>query len=130
MNRFRILIADDNDPLRSLIVRLLKESTNDLEVVGEASDGYAAIEMTRQLMPDAVIMDIQMPHMDGLEASRAIHAEFPNISVIGLSMFDRSELGDEMLKAGAVSYFSKDMPWDEILAGIRNTLAGEPQAVA
>ena len=127
MRKFRILIADDNDLIRAFLVRLIHES-DVFEVVGEATNGYAAVEMTKRLSPDAVIMDVSMPQMDGIEASRAIHSEFPKINVIGYSMLDKSEAGMRMLEAGAVGYFSKTDPWDEVIAEIHRVLAPEPTA--
>lgn len=125
MNRYRILVVDDNDLVCTFLVRLFEES-DDIEVIGEASDGRMAIEITRQLTPDAVIMDVDMPRMDGIEASRAIHFEFPSIRVIGLSILDTWEIGEEMSKAGAVTCFSKNDPWDQIIAGIHQVLAAIP----
>jgi DNA-binding NarL/FixJ family response regulator len=127
MNGFRILIADDNDLLRKFLVQLIQESGG-IEIVGEASDGCAAVEMTKLLIPDAVLMDINMPHMNGFQASRAIHAEFPAIRVIGLSMLDKSEFGKEMSEAGAFACFCKSDPWDEIIAGIHQALVSESPA--
>ena len=69
-----------------------------------------------------------MPHMDGIEASRAIHSEFPKTQVIGYSIFDKSDGGERMLKAGAVAYFSKADPWDEVFFGIHKILTSEPTA--
>lgn len=121
MNRFRILIADDNDLIRRCIADLIRES-EDMSIVGEASDGSVIVDMAKQLLPDAVIMDVNMPRMDGLEASRAISSECPQVRVIGLSMYDKSEMGERMLNAGAVAYFSKTDPWDELIAGIHKIL--------
>lgn len=126
MTRFRIVIADDNDLIRTLLGRLIEDS-GDIKVVGEASDGYSAVEVTRRLVPDAVIMDVNMPKMDGLQASRVIHSEFPNIQVIGLSMFDKSDIGDKMMQAGAVTYFSKSDPLEEVISGIHHVLTPEPE---
>ncbi len=127
MDKRRILIADDNDLVRSLLAKLL-ESSSELEVVGQASDGCTAIQMVKHCNPDAVIMDVRMPHIDGIEASRAIHSEFPDIRIIGLSILEKEDVHSEMLEAGAVTCFSKSDSWDEIMAGIREIL-GSPSPV-
>lgn len=129
MNRFRILIADDNDFVRQAIVDLISQSM-DMEVVGEATNGRSAVDMAKELIPDAVIMDINMPFMDGIEASRSIHSEFPQIIVIGLSMFEKSEMRERMLKAGAAAYFSKTDPWQELIDGIHQVLEPHPSLAA
>jgi DNA-binding NarL/FixJ family response regulator len=116
--RTRVLLADDHEVVREGLARLLKEEP-DMEVVGEAADGQAAIDLTRQLLPDVVIMDINMPGMDGIEAARGIHAEFPDVKIIGLSMFEKLERGDAMLEAGAVDYLTKSGPPDAVIAAIR-----------
>ena len=121
-SRFRILIADDNDLIRRCMASLMQES-GDIEIIGEASDGFDAVQLTRLLTPDAVIMDINMPRMDGLQASRAIHFEFPQTKVIGFSMFDDPLIKQEMLLAGAVTCFSKNDPWDKVVAGIHQIIA-------
>jgi len=128
MHRSRILVADDNDTVRSFLIRLIQES-DDMEIIGEASDGSAAVEMTKQLMPNMIIMDVNMPVMDGIEATHAIHSEFPEIAVIGFSIFDESDTGQAMLDAGAVSCFSKNVPCDSFLSGIREVLARSSRSV-
>ncbi len=107
---------------RVLLTNLFGDS-EDIEIVGEAPDGETAVDMTRHLLPDAVIMDIGMPHMSGIEASRVIHAEHPEIQVIALSMFEESEMGKRMRDAGAVSYFCKTEPWAQTIEGIHSVLA-------
>lgn len=122
MQKIRVIIADDDDMTRVLLTSLLGESEK-IEVIGEASDGRAAVELTRQLLPDAVIMDIGMPYMDGIEASRVIHAEHPEVQVIALSMFEEDEMGREMREAGAVSYFCKRDSWTDTVQGIHLLLS-------
>ena len=127
MNKYRILIADDNDLVRTCMARLIQDS-GDMEIVGQANNGYATVEMTKRLEPDAIILDINMPHLDGIKATRAIHSEFPEIQIIGYSIFDKLEAGARMLEAGAAGYFSKTDPWDEVLFGIHQLLASEPSS--
>src|SRR5512147_2060591 len=102
MDRLRVLVVDDNDGMRRMIILLLRDA-DDMEVVGEAADGNAAVEMARWLVPDIVIMDVNMPGMDGIKATQAIHSEFPQMNVIGFSLFDSPEVGEAMLEAGAIS---------------------------
>jgi DNA-binding NarL/FixJ family response regulator len=91
----------------------------DLTVVGEAADGQVAIGMTRELTPDVVLMDISMPVLNGIEATRAIHAEFPAVRVIGLSMGEDPDQPEAMRRAGAVGYLRKSDATEALLAAIR-----------
>ncbi len=116
--RIRVLVVDDHVIVRQGLVRLLT-AESDLEVVGEASGGHVAVELTRNLLPDVVVMDVSMKEGDGVEATRAIHAELPQVQVIGLSMYDESEQGERMRQAGAVSYISKIAPSETLIAAIR-----------
>jgi DNA-binding NarL/FixJ family response regulator len=102
----RVLLADDNNALRQEIARLLGGEP-DLQIVGEASHGRMAVELARQLQPDVVLMDLSMPVMNGLAATRTIAAELPSVRVIGLSMYDDASEGELMRKAGAAAYVSK-----------------------
>jgi len=110
---------------RVLLSNLFGESP-DIDIVGEAPDGESAVELTRQLLPDAVIMDVGMPHMSGIDASRVIRSEHPEIQVIALSMFEEAEMGKRMKEAGAGSYFCKNEPWSKTIEGIHQVLVSGP----
>src|SRR5687767_11816772 len=103
----RVLLADDHEMIRAGLSSILHEQ-NGVEIVGEASDGHAAVELSKQLTPDAVIMDISMPRLNGVEASRQILAHNPRVKVIVLSIHcDRTTMM-EMLKLGACAYLLKN----------------------
>ncbi len=123
--KFRIVIADDDDMTRVLLTNLFGNS-EDVEIVGEAPDGKVALELARKLLPDAVIMDVGMPYMNGIDASRQIHIEHPEIRVIALSMFEEEEMAREMKEAGAIGYFCKNEPWDETVEEIHQVLSAHP----
>ena len=114
----RILLVDDHVLMRCSLAHLLRLEA-DLQVVGEAGDGQQAIELTRELMPDVVLMDISMPGMNGIDATRTIHAEAPGVTVIGLSMYEPREQAQPMLDAGAAGYVSKTDAPEVLLAAIR-----------
>jgi DNA-binding NarL/FixJ family response regulator len=114
----RVLLVDDHAIVRQTLACLLRQE-RDLEVVGEAEDGERAVKMTRDLMPDVVLMDINMPVMNGIEATRVIHAECPGVCVICLSMYERGEQARVMLEAGAAGYVSKSEAPDVLLAAMR-----------
>ena len=113
----RILLVDDHkivrDGLRSLI-----EKDLDTEVVGEASDGRAAVQQVRNLSPDVVITDIAMPDLNGIEATRQILAERPGIKVVALSMHSDSRFIAEMLRSGALGYLLKNCAFEELSTAI------------
>lgn len=95
-------------------------SEDDLEIIGEAGDGESAVALTGELRPDVVIMDIGLPGMDGIEATRIIHREFPDVRVIGFSMFRKSEQEKAMREAGVAAYVEKSAPADAVIEAIRN----------
>jgi DNA-binding NarL/FixJ family response regulator len=115
---YRVLCVDDHQVARRELCSLLGQE-KDIEIVGEASDGHEAIEKTRELKPNVILMDFSMPRMNGIDATRAIHREFPEIRIIGLSMYDEADLAAAMREAGAVSYLSKNGDPDLLIESIR-----------
>ena len=113
----RVLFADDHQVMRQGLIRMIVDQPN-IQVVGEAADGREAVEMTRRLRPDVVVMDVNMPKMDGLEATHRIKAEFPGVRVIGLSMFMDKEIGRAMREVGAEAFVSKTGSSGELLKAI------------
>jgi DNA-binding NarL/FixJ family response regulator len=119
--RIRVLVVDDHVVMRQgLIMLLLREP--DMEIAGEASDGEASVRLVRELCPDVVLMDVGLPGMNGIEATRIIHSELPGIRIIGLSMFQEREQGAMMRKAGAVDYLTKSDPAENLIARIRGSM--------
>lgn len=131
----RVLLVDDQPLLRTGF-RMILEAEDDLEVVGEASDGAVAVEQVRILDPDVVLMDIRMPRMDGVEATRRITAMSPGPGeavsggsrpprVLVLTTFDSDEYVMEALRSGASGFLLKDVPADDLVDAIRVVAAGE-----
>jgi DNA-binding NarL/FixJ family response regulator len=120
----RLLLADDHDLVRSGLRRILIRE-QDLEVVGEATNGLEAVQLCRRLKPDLVLMDVRMPQMDGLEATRQVKAEQPEVSVLMVSAYEDPEYMFEALKAGAAGYVLKGDPNSQIIGSIRRVLEGE-----
>lgn len=117
MARIRVLVADDHEILCKGLVDLLGEQP-EIEVVGAAADGQAAVELALQNRPDVVIMDVTMPRLNGIEATRRIVRELPQVRIIGLSMHERQDMAIAMREAGAVAYFTKSGPAEELLNAI------------
>jgi two-component system response regulator NreC len=122
--RIRVLIADDHTIVRSG-VRLLLEGQTDMEVVGEALTGDAAVEMAKTLQPDVVLMDISMPGLDGMQATRRIKEKSPLIGILVLTMHRSDEHFFAMLQAGASGYVLKAAETNELLSAIRSVARGE-----
>lgn len=120
----RVLIADDHTIVRSGI-RLLLENEPDIEVVGEALDGAQAVDLIATLRPDLVLMDIAMPVLDGLEATRQIKTSFPEIQILVLTMHRSEEYFFEILKAGASGYLLKGADPSDLVKAIRIVYNGE-----
>jgi DNA-binding NarL/FixJ family response regulator len=120
----RIVVADDHPLLRCALKQMLGTQA-DLEVVGEAADGQEAVELCRRLHPDLVLMDVKMPRMDGLEATRQIRRELPRTIVLVLTASDYPHDLSEALEAGAAGYVLKTAPTTQTIDAIRKVLAGE-----
>ncbi|BCX04002.1 MAG: DNA-binding response regulator [Candidatus Roseilinea sp.] len=123
MDRIRILIVDDQRLMREGL-RMLLEMEEDFEVVGEAADGQAALDACAQLAPDIVLMDIRMPGMDGVEATRRLLQRNPSARVIILTTFDDDQYVFEGLRAGALGYLLKDLSGEELARAIRTVAHG------
>ncbi|MGD2095842.1 MAG: response regulator transcription factor [Phycisphaerales bacterium] len=119
----RILLVEDHAIVREGL-RSLLESQSDLEIVGEAEDGRTAVELVRTLLPDMVIMDITMPNLNGVEATRHIISEFPNVKIIALSIHSNRLFVTDMLGAGAAGYVLKDCLFDELVQAIQAVVDG------
>jgi two-component system, chemotaxis family, chemotaxis protein CheY len=111
----RILIADDVPELRA-IFRLLLSSDERFEVVGEAADGYEAIEKARGLKPDLVILDIAMPRLDGLQAIPRIHEAAPGVRILVLSGFETGRISEQAIALCATAFLEKGAPTEEIIS--------------
>lgn len=114
-----ILIADDHQMVRNGFRKLI-EKQYDLKVVGEASDGQETVKLARETKPDVILMDVNMPKMDGIEATKIISSEDPDVCIIGLSLHDRKEVVEDMLSAGACAYLSKDQAFETLCKTIRD----------
>ncbi len=124
MGAIKVLIADDHVIVREGLVALL-DMADDINVVGEATDGREAIDMTKQLRPDIVLMDIRMAKMDGVQATREIKAKFPNVHVIALTNYDDDEYVFDCLRYGASGYLLKDVGSEDLVKAIKSAAQGE-----
>jgi len=124
METIRLLIAEDERLTREALARLL-EMEEDIEVVGRAPNGRVAVELARQLLPDVLLTDIQMPELNGIEATRRIKQEMPNVGIVILTIYDDDANVFEAIKAGAQGYVLKDSPPEETVAAIRAVARGE-----
>jgi DNA-binding NarL/FixJ family response regulator len=123
MTKFRILLADDHETVRAGL-RLILSAQPDMEVVGEAGDGRAAIARAQELLPDIVVMDVSMPHLNGLKATEKLKAICPQVKVLALTRHTDDAYLQQLLRAGASGYVLKQSPPAELLHAIRAIAAG------
>lgn len=124
MTKIRVLVCDDHAILRDGI-KLLLNSQPDMEVVGEAIDGREAVEQARALQPDMILMDIAMPGLNGLEATKQIRRDVPDARVLVLTMYENDEYVSRMLEAGVLGYVLKKAAGTELVHAIRSIHQGE-----
>lgn len=120
----KILLVDDHQVLREGL-RSLLERQPDMEVVGEAADGLMALRLVRETGPDVVIMDVNMPGMDGIDVTRLISRDHSHVKVLALSMYLRKTFVSEMFKSGAAGYLLKECAFTEMVEAIRTVVSGE-----
>lgn len=120
----RVLVVDDHDVVRAGLCTFLRRDP-DLEVVGEASAGLEAIELARKILPDVVVMDLLLPHMDGIDATAIIRRELPETEVVILTSFMEGDLVVRAIRAGAISYVLKNARSDELRKAIKAAAAGQ-----
>lgn len=121
----RVLVVDDHAVVRGGL-RFFLAGADDIEIVGEGASGTEALELVARLAPDLVIMDVMMPGMDGIEATRELRRRFPAVRVLALTSFGEGELVQRALQAGAIGYLLKDTQGSELIGAVRTAFAGVP----
>jgi two-component system, NarL family, response regulator LiaR len=119
----RVMLVDDHNVVRSGLATFLR-AYDDLELVGEAKNGLEALNLCRKKKPDVILMDLMMPEMDGIAATRAILADYPEIRIIAMTSFEDEQLVQGVLAAGAISYLLKNVTSDELARAIRDAVSG------
>ncbi|MGO4711736.1 response regulator transcription factor [Bradyrhizobium sp. 2TAF24] len=125
IEKIRVLIAEDQALIREGLATLLAQQNDDLEIVAGAADGEQAIEFTRRYRPDVILMDLQMPRVDGITATQRILREFPQTNIVVLTTFETNDLIFEAVSAGAKAYLLKDARTEEIATTIRAVTNGQ-----
>lgn len=118
-----VMLVDDHNVVRSGLATFLR-AYEDLELVGEAKNGREALTLCRQKKPDVILMDLLMPEMDGITATRAILADYPEVKIIAMTSFEEEQLVQGVLAAGAISYLIKNVTADELAKAIRDAASG------
>lgn len=124
MAEITLLLVDDHEVVRTGL-RMLLEGQYDLKIVGEADSGSEALKMVEELQPDVVIMDITLPDISGIEATRRLKQKFPNLSIVALTIHEDEQYFFEMLQAGAAGYIPKRAAPEDLILAIRSAFAGE-----
>ncbi len=123
--QIRVMIVDDHGMVRKGLMAYLN-NWPDINLVGEARDGREAIELCEKVHPDVMLMDLVMPEMGGVAATRAIHQRWPHVQIIALTSFQEKELVNDALQAGAIGYLLKNITGDELYQAICRAFAGRP----
>ena len=120
----QVMLVDDHNVVRSGLATFLR-AYDDLELVGEAKNGLEALDLCHKTKPDVILMDLMMPEMDGIAATRAILTDYPEIKIIAMTSFEEEELVQGVLAAGAISYLLKNVSSDELAKAIRDAASGK-----
>jgi DNA-binding NarL/FixJ family response regulator len=116
----RLLLVDDHRLVRQVLARVIRAEP-DIEVVGEASNGQEALDLTRHLVPDIILINVRLPVLNGVDATRAILAEFPGMHVIGMTLVDNNAESQAIREAGATACVSKSGPMENLIRAIRDS---------